>query len=318
LYGDAYLDADIQGAEVVVTPYSNLEQVTLPAITLISAGPGRQRYYIPIDDVLARNLSLDIRWNLLGSADQLHPIIYQGGISYILQPDTTEGRVLDWDAQGRLNDKWVKGCLIECNTSNVEKTLYLQADGVTKQTIKVKADGRKVLQFSFPQFQGRILRYKPADAVQWMEYDFRWIFDEEPLALLRWESQELNHGHVGWQTPLFAQVALRSTQVVHLTVKSLTQSGLWIDKVYAIPATGGYKQLKFVGFEAVRGVQFKYLFNGGATPFWLYREETEVVVQPWGGAQHIHAHPFGNDDLDLVRSMVDAGASATRSGLANR
>jgi hypothetical protein len=261
---------------------------------------------------------LQIDWSYDVGAPLQLPVIYQGGISYTPQPDTTEGRVTNWDIQGRLSDKLVKGVLIECDTGDVEKTIAIQADGSTKEHIKVRAAGRKVLQFSFPQFQGRILRFYPTDTVQWMLYRFKWIFDEEPLSLLRWESQELDHGFQGWKTPLFMQVTLRSNQAVVLTVRTYRQDGNFLDRLYTIPSTGGIKQMRFVPFKATKGVLFKYLWNAGDDPFWLYREETKLTIQPWGGSQHIEVKPFGSDDLDLVRSMVDAESAAARPGLANR
>ena len=49
-------------------------------------------------------------------------------------------------------------------------------------------------------------------------------------------------------------------------------------------------------------------------PFWLYRDETVVVIQPWGASAPITVKPFGNDDQDPSRSMVQATLAAERSG----
>ena len=49
-------------------------------------------------------------------------------------------------------------------------------------------------------------------------------------------------------------------------------------------------------------------------PFWLYRDETTVAIQPWGGHQAIVVQPFGNDDLDPTRPMTHAVLAAESAG----
>jgi hypothetical protein len=320
LYGDAYLDLDDKGnGTVVVTPYVNNESQALTSTTIVALAVGRQRYYIDIDEVLARNISLDISWTPLFGTNVDPPIIYQGGVSYTPQPDTSENRVTNWDTQGRLADKWVKGILFEVDTGGLAKSVNILADGVVQQNITVNATGRQVLQFSFTQFRGRILRLAPTDTVQWMLYDFRWIFDEEPLSLLRWESQEVDHGFHGQQTPLFAHISLRSTAPVTLTLTAFRQNGTSTAKTYVIASTAGAKQKVFLPFEAQRGVLFKYLFTSQEVPFWLYREESTVRIQPWGSPDPLEVAPFGNDDLTVpMRNMTDAGIAAARSGAGHR
>jgi hypothetical protein len=68
-----------------------------------------------------------------------------------------------------------------------------------------------------------------------------------------------------------------------------------------------------VPFEATKGVLFKYLFTA-TQAFWLYREESEVKVAPWGYNQTIVVKPFGNDDTDTTRAMTNAALAAGRSG----
>ena len=57
----------------------------------------------------------------------------------------------------------------------------------------------------------------------------------------------------------------------------------------------------------------KYVLTSPA-PFWLYRDETQITIQPWGAARSILVQPFGNDDLDPSRPMTHAVLAAQASG----
>jgi hypothetical protein len=304
LYGDLVIDLDRDSATVEVQCHLNGKTQTL-APQVVTTETGRYQYYLELDvantgPVLARNLAVDVSWET-----PQQPRFYFLGISYTPQPDTTIKRVTNWDVTGRPADKYVKGIIIECDTFGEEKLLELQADGVTQQRIRVIADGRKVLHFSFPQFQGRILRIWPADKYEWMIYDMRWIFDEEPLALKRWETQDVDHGIQGWQTPLYAYITYRSIEAVTLSMAFHKQDGTTSVETYELPATEGFKRKRYVPFHAAKGFFFKYTFTS-IEPFWLYREETQVVIQPWGAPKAIVSHPFGNDNLDLVGDVSAA------------
>lgn len=309
-YGDLWIDAELVATTLTVTPYVDNFSTALAASTL-SGGAGRARYYADFDPVLGYDLGMKLSWTVPASGAAVY--IYKGGTSFIVQPDEAESRVTDWDVQGRLTDKYVKGILLEVDTFGVSKSVQLQADGVTQTTITVQATGRQVLEFSFAEFRGRILRLKPADEVKWILYQFRWIFDEEPLSLTRWETQPINHGLTGEQILLYGHVSVLSSADVTLTLTTYRQDGTSLVKTYTLPSTAGAKTTLFVPFEATRGTLFKYLFTSTAA-FYVYREETVIVSQPWGGGEGIRARPFGNDDLDLVRGMSDAGLTAARGG----
>jgi hypothetical protein len=93
----------------------------------------------------------------------------------------------------------------------------------------------------------------------------------------------------------------------------VNQKGTILTDVYTIPSTGGVKDKRFVPFVARKGVLFKYHFHSIAD-FHLFEEESSVVIQPWGQAQTITTHPFGNDNQDVTRNMVIASTAAARSG----
>jgi hypothetical protein len=275
----------------------------------------RLRYTVdPFSDVPieSRNVSLSFSW----SSSTSRPVLYQIGIAFIPRPDETKSRSTDWDSGNTLADKYIKGVIVEADTLGVSRIVEVWVDGTfnTSLTIPATTKGRReIFQFSFAQTKGRYFRLTPADQSKWQLFQYQWIFDEEPLELVRWETQELTHGIAQWKSPLFAHVTLRSTAVVILIVTVYNQSGVALTKTYTIPSTAGLKTKTFIPFEATKGMLVKYLLTS-SSPFALYREETDVAIMPWGGQQYSMVKPFGNDDLDLTRGMYKASGVAERQG----
>jgi hypothetical protein len=315
LYGDIMIDADPKGATITVQPLYNEESTVGVSRTI--TGTGLKRFYVdPSPSVdnppQFRNISIDVQWSTTGISPTLHRI----GPSYTPQPSTSTNRVTNWDEQGRLSDKWVKGIAIEADTFGVQKAIDVYADNAnTGVTFLINTPTRIAQMFSWPQFRGRLLRLVPEDMNPWKVYSIHWIFDEEPLALSRWETQPIDHGLGGpWQTLLYSHISVVSTATVTLEVDTINQGGVTSVNTYTVgPAggSGGAKVKYFVPFNATKGTLFKYIFTS-AQPFYVYREESEVQVIPWGAQQSQSMKPFGNDDLDLVRSLKDAGLVAQR------
>ena len=217
---------------------------------------------------------------------------------------------------GTRADKYLKAVIFECDTFGANKSVQVEADGVTVETLTVNTTGRKVVQLALSnQALGRVWRMFPVDANPGRLYSAEPIFDEEPFALTRWETQETNHGLPGWFYPLFAHITLKSSGTVTLrTIVHHNQTGGTTTEDYTITSTGGVKQRRFLpGFKAHKGVLIKYILTC-STPFWLYRDETTVVIQPWGAANSIVIQPFGNDDQDPSRPMQHAVLAAQASG----
>lgn len=312
LYGDIVVDVDRQSETVSVTPRTNNDTTTLAALT-ITSGAGRDRYYLDTknggtEPVQGRNISFEFSW----SSSTGRPVLFKIGPSFTPQPDTSTLRVTNWDPQGRLSDKYVKGIVIDADTNGVAKSINIQADGVTAATISVNHNGRRSQMYSFPQFLGRLLRFSPADSNPWKLYAHQWIFDEEPLALDRWETQEINHGIPTFQYPLFCYLTYKATAEVTCTVTAYDQDGDSTTEVYTFAATGGVKRQAFWQFRAQQGVLWKWVFTSSAR-FWLYKSESPLTVKPWVGDAQV-VQPFGDDNLDGVRGLRDAGLGASRSG----
>lgn len=209
--------------------------------------------------------------------------------------------------------KYLKALVFQCDTFGQDKTVTVECDGVVVETLTVNTNGRKVVEKSFPQHYGNVFRVYPTDSYNSRLYTLWWVFDEEPLSLTRWETQEIDHRIPAWHYPIYGHVTIRSSSDVNLQVIAYNQSGVTTTKNYTITSTGGVKQKCFVPFEAVKGILFKYILTA-MNPFWLYREETAVMVRVWGTDQTINAHPFGNDDTDATRVMTKSEGAASRGG----
>jgi hypothetical protein len=222
----------------------------------------------------------------------------------------------NYTVAGSLTDKWIKGVLLEVDTFGATKTIQVQIDQVTRETFTLTTSGRTVVHQTFvDQYRGRVLRLLPTDSNPSHLYQPpQWIFDEEPFALSRWETQEITHGVAGWHIPLEIRVAYRAPAPVSLTLTAMGEDGTTLTtQTIVLPSTANVKAIKRVGFTAARGVLFKYLFTAAAS-FWLYREESSVTIQPWHGGGPETVRPFGNDNLDATRGLTSASAAAAKTG----
>jgi len=213
---------------------------------------------------------------------------------------------------GTRADKWMKGVVLEIDTFGVQKAVRVEVDGGLVESFNVTESGRRVIQHAFAaQVRGRVMRVFSIDNVAarlWPPPQI--IFDEEPLALQRWETQEITHGLDGWMIPVEAKLCYRSTAPVTIIVTStIGDDGTSVVDTYtdALPSTADAKHKVPFFFRARKGLLFKYVLTSSAD-FYLYREESEVHVQPWGVADRRPiTKPFGNDDMDAGRQMVAKG-----------
>lgn len=216
---------------------------------------------------------------------------------------------------GTLTNKAIKGVLIECDTFGQDKVVRVEGDGQLITTLAVNHNGRLVQHYAFPSTSARVLRLRPTDAFLSRPYSIQWVFDEEPLSMARWETQLVDHGLQGEHMLFAVQATIQSTSAVDLAISVYNNAGVLTNTTtYVIPSTGGAKQKLYVPLQAFKGVLWKYLFTPqvAGTRFLLYREESSVLVLPWGASQPITRQPFGSDDLDKVRAMGNAsGIAAT-------
>lgn len=219
----------------------------------------------------------------------------------------------NFTTQAALYDKYLKAVVFECDTFGQNKAVTVECDGVVVETLTINTNGRKVVQRAFAQHLGRVFRVYPVDDAPSRLYSLQFVFDGEPLALDRWETQEITHGLNGWHYPIYGHITIKASNNVNLQVIAYNQKGVAQEKNYKLIATGGRKVKQFVPFEATKGVLYKYVLTSDS-PFWLYQEETTVFVRDWTSGRTADVHPFGDSDLDPTRNMINAELAAARPG----
>jgi hypothetical protein len=176
---------------------------------------------------------------------------------------------------------------------------------------------------------GRVFRIIPTDAFPSRLYTAQPLFDEEPFALARWETQLLDFDlpESGWGSAISLDCCYRSTATVILTIDVYDATGRLLQTVTGfdlatrlalLPPTNGAKQKRFVVFPANKGVLFKLIATSvdgsGVT---IYKEESRMRLQPWSGNEAV-TKILGNDDLMPTREMTKAAVAAGRQGGAAR
>jgi hypothetical protein len=263
-------------------------------VSHLTFGPGRGHIYRFVSTDNNQGLLYNHRWHL----DE--------------EPSEQTNWNQNFSILGTHTDKWIKGVKLECDTFGANKTVTIEVDGSVAATLTVNTPDRRVVHEAFPQVRGRVVRILPTDNNPGRLYSASLIFDEEPLGLDRWETQELNLGSTGWKALLEGWVTLRSSATVTLVVTHVREDGTSTDRTYTLPNTSGVKAPHYLTFEADKAVLFKFLFTSAAD-FWLYRPESGLKVMDWqGGVREVK--PFGDDDLDLKRGLYTAESSASVGG----
>ncbi len=229
-----------------------------------------------------------------------------------------------------LSDKYLKGVIFEVDTFGATKLVNIEVDQVVVTTVSVVAFGRSVVNKTFPQVLGRVFRIIPTDSNASRLYTAQPLFDEEPFALARWEGQlyDFDFPQSGWGSLLSMDCCYKATATVTLTFAVYDATGRLLQTITGVdfatglavlPTTGGSKQKRFVVFPANKGVLFKPIATSAdGTGVTVYREESRMRLQPWGGSETLTKWLGANDDLDPTREMTKAAVAAGRQGGAAR
>lgn len=314
LWGDLELEMDLQGVVATVIAYADLESRTIET-TVVTPLVGPQVYLIDAfgsTPLQAKDISFRLSWSALGVC----PWVGRGGPSFIPQPESSLGRLTDWDDLSSVGNKLLKGLLVEADTLGYQKRLQVMIDGgtVAQRTVLLQTTGRQLKYLTFEQLEARLVRLVPTDNAPWIPYEVRWLFDTDPLELELWETQQTDHGiPLADQTLLYAYITIKSTTAVVLTITARSVSGVVTVGTATIPSTAGVKLKQYVKLPALKAALFQYRFASDAGhPHRLYREESVVYVQPWGADQPVPVQPFGTDNLDVSRVVRDAEGSGLR------
>ena len=232
------------------------------------------------------------------------------------EPTEQHNFLQNYTVAGTLSDKWCKGILLETDTFGVNKEIKVEVDHVVVFTGTINTNNRRSVHIAFPQVLGRVFRLYPTDTVPARLYSHVWLFDEEPISVVRFESQEQPDGIRDYHIPIDGQIAIKSNSPVTLTILSYGQNGVALGtKVYTLPSTGGVKSMlsAHTFLEPQKGLLFRQIY-AASTPFWLYTEESWLTMQPLSGGQPTRVFVLGNDALDPAREMRNAVITAKRAG----
>jgi len=294
-------------------------EVWVDEVRLLNPATGLN--YFPVNANGRRVVHLTLPWGRghvfrFVAVDDNTGLLYQHRWHLDPEPSEQANWNQNFSIYGTRADKYLKAIIFECDTFGMNKSVQVEVDNTVVETLTVNAVGRLVIQLALQNQQlGRVWRMFPVDNNPGRLYSAQPVFDEEPLKLNRWESQETNHNLPGWFQLLWGHVTLKCTANVTLTLTFTANQelGTLVTRTYVIPHTNGVKVRRFVSFESVKGVLVKYLLTS-PTAFWLYREETILQVQPWGASEMLPVQPFGDDDLDPTRPMKSAALAAAAPG----
>jgi len=193
-YGDIHIEASIPvGVSVTVTPFLDDEATTESGQLLVGTG-ARIRYKIELGrDKIARSISFGFTniTTFNGNVVVLHELDIAFQLHQISQ--------LHWDSNfeddGNLEDKWISGLYLECDTGGVDKDIRVDVDGVeiTGSPFTINSTGVKPVKISFEPLRGVSMRFTSV-AVEGSLWNWKWVWKQEPVQLeepFDWE----NLGH---------------------------------------------------------------------------------------------------------------------------
>lgn len=203
LHGDILLEADRAGIDIDVTPVADNEDVS-DTTTTLNSGAGRQNYPIdisPQSGILARNLGLNIGWTIdTANSSREGPFLYSWAPSWILKPDETVRRFIEWHPLGEgLTDGYVWGIEMWIDTEGQDVRFQVFADqAFTGIEFTCNANGEQRLRFAWParSFKASLMKVVPiiGNVNPWRLTRWLWLADEEPPRVPDWDSN--------WKNPL--------------------------------------------------------------------------------------------------------------------
>lgn len=195
-----------------------------------------------------------------------------------------------WDGQGWEDlgwpyEKYIKGVSVECDTEGAAKTLELRIDGddaTAVDTITANTVGRSIVMHKFNNVLARTVKLVAMDDNPGYLYGIKWIWDEEPPRITRWETQEHTFQSKGYTYLREILVGVRSWDTICLDIWADMGDGSFnyqLPRKY-IESTQGERRKPKVEVEAIKGKNWKFLFTSKES-FKLYLGDSEVRLKEW-------------------------------------
>lgn len=162
-------------------------------------------------------------------------------------------------------------------------TPLLNGEVITGAAITVTGTGRQQIPltlgdvFGFNiEFQITFLRNASINPIL---YQFDILWRQEPAAVTHWEARETSNGLIGWQHIRDANIAIRSTTNVTLT---LTLDATTV-QTYVLGSTSGLRKKVYVPMNSNKFKMVRYSLDSTdpAQPFRLYESDLEVRCKQW-------------------------------------
>lgn len=282
LFGDSFVDilspTPSAGTNpITVTPLSLGGQLEPPVA--INSVSGRQQ--LPID-LQGGLYAFSLGMFFAGTVNTATPdpvTLFTWQPSYIIKPETTATRAQDWDNAGVAGAKWMQGFILEANTFNAQKALGVRSsdDLGLKQTFQIAHNGQSEIAYSFDTpFVSHMVRLEPQDAVDWMLFGVRWVFEPTPETVTNWQTQGTALGWSGYGHVYSLNVAYAATSPITF---QMTYDGTAL--TYTLPSTGGVYTKAFVNVAANKGKIYTFRFSA-TTKFQLWLDDFVIEVGGWG------------------------------------
>lgn len=285
LFGDMFLDllnpAPASGTNpMTVTPMS-LGQPVEGALAIANTATRQQ---LPLDlqgGLYAFSMGLFMQ-GTINVGVPTPPTFYTWQPSYIIKPETTATRAGDPDNCGISGAKWMQGFILEANTSNAIKQLGVRNldDQVLQQVFPIQHNGQSEIAYSFTTpFVAHMVRYEPEDAVDWMFFGIRWVFEPTPETVTNWQTQGSAVGFDGYGHIYSLNIAYAATSQVTFTMTYDGQS-----QVFILPSTGGIYTKTFLSVSANKGKLYTFQFSTvpDVGKLQLWKNDLVIDAGTWG------------------------------------
>lgn len=225
------------------------------------------------------------------------------------QPEGTNNRPSDWDEFLDGECAFVQGLLLEADTSNVPKTIYVQnADDMTSHppdTNPVKFNGQSIQALTFtPPFIGHSGRIVTNDGVPWrfgQGWRIKWVAQPYPELVAEYQTEPTSNGMKSWQTITEFNLAYISTTIITFTMIFGAEG--WPSALsYELPSSNGVF-MKGPNMPVAPN-KFKlvtYRVSGAQPGFRLFKNMCEVKVGMFSRQSPFEIkNPFGAQSSDLA------------------
>lgn len=270
LWGDATYDLDTGDATVTIQSLFSNETSNGPSETRTASG-GRRQFILDLLGSESRNMGIDFQW----TTQFTPPIVYLWIPSASPKPEDSQRRVVDWhEILG--DDAYVIGIRLWVDTRDDNqiaqtKTVQVWADqAFTGNTLTILSNGEQKLEFSWPQFKGKLGRLVPTDSARWRVTKWEWIAEPEPFDVSKWDTNwkdAVSGAKVGYVTGVVVEAdthnvlknvilesELEGVVSIHAAVggNTLTHNGR-LTKTFSFSIPFRARQLRLSSTDAVIG-----------------------------------------------------------------